>query len=46
MSRTIKKQPKKERPRSIKPEGNKKSSYFRKTAYDYSDNDYETTNLD
>ena len=41
MSRTIKKQPKKDRPRNVKPEGNKKSSFNKKKAYDYSDNDYE-----
>ena len=39
MSRTIKKQPKKDRPRAIKPEGSKKPFLNKKKAFDYSDNE-------
>jgi hypothetical protein len=37
MSRTIKKQPKRETPRILRPEGNKKSSFKKRVLNDYSD---------
>jgi hypothetical protein len=39
MSRTIKKQPKKDKPHALKPDGSNKPFFHKKKAFDYSDNE-------